>query len=510
MGGKAMTNRKEIELSDLQKKTPDEILAALKTLEDRVRSRLPEFKEEDRSGVPLVDWLVSQVLFVRNAWQFIKTDVHSDEEALWLLEMLSLPECLRRAKRNWQKKRLIEEALVHNNLRWRDVLGCRKKVATVERYPRTPDFNFHFRQLTPYGSKFYCPIKWPNPWGYPRLAEVMLQIRPGIYNGGPLSPIQAGSSISFFIQIFTNNGVLILDQPRTWDKKVCIEQLTVWKDLLDQHLSHLKKESAPHSPLKERDTSVVGLMGWGRALFPDVRDYHSLYQAVERLQDQLRADIERIKQGKAVQSRRARILQKYYAVPFITWFVQVRVLPFDLEPGMMAMVLGAWLSKIGMLSAREKRMVRNCAEQKIYFLNPKVDTDHARTLSSELVKRLGQFDRPLLGKSIHAYVWRFLRRGRFPNVIASLSESENYDEEDIESKRPLKITKRIPKGQRKRLAIRLGCHPKTVDRRYKEYCKKKKVTPCLVVWKNFSKNVLRKLPKVAKKGLYWTPSKDFS
>jgi len=447
-------NKKD--LRELQKRSPNEILDILKKLEAQIKSKSPKSKEEDYVGVPVVDWLVSQVLFVRKAWRFLKVQVSSIEEALWLLEMLSLPECLRRTSRIWKKERLIEEALVKGNLRWRDVLRCRRKSDSVESYPRTPNFNFYPRQLTPYISSIPCSRKWPNPWGYPRVIEFSLQILSSTQKGGALVPIQRGASFSFFIEIFTNRSSLIFDLPRKYESGECIDQLNQWKDLLDRHISSLKKDSSQISSHEEQ-SKIVGLIGWGSPLFYNIRDTQSLYKACQKLRMQLEKDIARLQGGKIRPSQRSTILQKHFHVPHMTWFVPLRTIPSDLSPDFLAMVLGAWLSKHDMLSRKEKEGIKRFFERKILFRAPDLTTDKARMISEEAFNRLGQFNRPLQGKSIGAYFGLTFRRRHSQNPKETRWEDMDQFEE-TSNQTPLgTILKRIPKGERLRLAKRLGC-----------------------------------------------------
>ena len=486
-----MPTLNKLDLEELQKSPPNEILEILNKFEGQIKSDLPKSREEDHVGVPIVDWLASQVLFVHEAWKFIKSQGYSDEAGLWILEMLSLPECIRRAKRKWQKKRLIEEALFKRNLRWRDILGCRKKSRVVETYQRNPDFNFFPRQLTPYISDIPCSRKWPNPWGYPRVVEITLQILSSTQSGGPLLPIQTGSSFSFFIQIFTNRGGLILDLPRDYKKNACIEMLKKWRDLLDHHISSLNNDSLPIS-YSEDQLKIVGLTGWGSPLFHNVRDTPALINAIQKLRNQLEKDMDRLESDKIRPSKRSAIMQKYFHVPQITWVVPVSTIPSDLSPGLLGMVLGAWLSEHYLLSRKGKRSIRRFIEQKILVMNPEMTVDKVRQLDRKLLKRLGQFNRPLRGRSIHSYLRYFSRQGELSKQWEILEGDMGHYKEDVKQIPFGTILKRIPKGERLRLAQRLGCNPKTISRHFRSYREERGFKNTLETWKRFKKKVCRK------------------
>lgn len=499
-----MTDQIQFDPADLREKSPEKAFESLDVLETQIRNKVSQLRSGDERsafpvGVPFVDWLVDQILFVSEAWTLLQAQGLPDGDALWLLEMLSLPECQRRARRKWQRKRLLQEALVKENLRWRDVLLNRRRGENVGYVPR--QLQFHTRQLTPYGSAIRSPKRWPSPWKFP--LDLFLSIHSWPAGGGStLQPLRSGSSLSFSIQLRTPVGTLLLDIPRDYNNEQCVKQLLYWRDQLDRCLARLEDGSLAVPSPGEGEKRFTGLLGWGRA-FAEAHDTESLRGVWRELRRDLNQDIERLSQRKLKRSKWAAIMQKHFAIPLAMSPKPKWVLPLDLQGVFLPMFIAVWMFMQGLLSIRQRRRVVTLIERELLLLDPEIEPQRAHSLVPEVIWRLGRFNRPLRGASVRYYLRLVLRRGRLSNredIRERRAENfENEMETAIGSEKLLDLEsiytpdrKRVPRGSLQEVARRLGCVPRTVARRYRRYCQRRKLSPAsLAAWACFRKDLSR-------------------
>jgi len=470
----------KIDVSALRQAKPEVIRRTLEESEDKVLSGLRKQKlvEEEifgerEGGIDVLQWLVDQILFVKAVWdQGIR-----DENDLWFLEMLALPYCLRHAQSRWHEKQLIHEALVKQSLNWQRVLHWQKGADNFQTDLR---LNFLSRQIGPYQSNIQrdrlrgwqskppSPRRRglsPIPEGDNKRLDLTLHLQswPSNDNVGPLRPIfplLCSGSDFFSIQANVANGTFLLDQPRDFDFDKCIAQLHRWQKLLEEHIktAALKSEEIP----QEYSLRFTALLGWGRTLIGPIQNNNSAIEDWAALSSRLTKDIQRLQTGKISKSERAHIMQRYFEIPGTTFLTDVRILPIDCPVSLLPLLIGGWMLENGLLSVREGRRFRKNIHLQLLMLEqhlimkkdlledePAIDFVLPPKLISETIHSLANFDRPLRGESVRRYLLRLLQRGCQPKVIGRRD--------------------RAPRGSRILLAEKLGCHPTTVSRKYKEF-----------------------------------------
>ena len=504
-----MSELSQMNLDAIRRKPPHEALHDLNHIETTIRQSVQardsvQKVDQLRLPVPVVEWLVDQIVFQRAAWEWIQVYKLPDEDVLWLLEMLALPECMRRARRRWQRTWLVEEALVQSNLHWRDVLSCRQRTSPIRRVPRTGAFQFYPRQLGPYQSPFRSPKRWPNPWKIP--FDFLLTIKgPGAEGGHLLQPLLHGSSLTFTIELRTLTGSLFLDFPRDYNGAECIQQLHQLRSFIEQCVMREQTDGAVHSAEQEHQ-EYVGFLG--RVRLGPAPDMAGLRQQWREYPAEIERDIERLHKPKLRKAQRAAILQRHFMIPATISLKPIHLLPLDLPTNALLIVIAAWMMERDLLSLHERRTVRHYVATRLLQLNSEMSPEQAQQLIPEVIQRLGNFARPLRGASVGAYLARVERR-KAPGIQEDLGdyspeveEVESEHEEDsvlMESvkqkgttrSRLLPATRRVPRGSLQRVAQRLGCHPKTVTRRYQRYCRTRKLTLGLEAWHIFQKHLSR-------------------
>lgn len=504
-----MSELHQINLAAIRQKSPHEALQDLVQVETAIRqsvdlSESVQKAEQMRLLVPVVEWLGDQIVFLRAAWEWVQVRKLSDEDTLWLLEMLALPECWRRSLRKWQRTRLLDEALVQSNLHWREVLSCRQRVDHIKHIPRTGAFQFYPRQLGPYQSPFRCPRRWPNPWKIP--FDFLLTIKwPGAEGGSLLQPLLSGSSLSFTIELRTLTGSVFLDVPRDYNAAKCIQQLEQLRSFIEQCVVRDQTDRALLSAEPEQQ-EFVGLLG--RVHLGPAPDVVSLRQQWRAYAADLERDIERLRNPKLRRAQRAAILQTHFMIAATMSLKPINILPLDLPIDVVPMVISAWMMERDLLSFHERRTVKRYFVAQLFQLNMDMTPDQAQRLVREVIQQLGNFARPMRGDSLRAYLRQVVRRNA-PATENGLSDDET-DVEQIESEaeedsalmesvkprgqprsRLEPARRRVPRGSLLRQAQRVGCHPKTIARRYQRYCREKGLIPSADSWRKYQRYTAR-------------------
>ena len=498
-----------INLAAIRQKPPHEALQDLIHVEAAIRqsvdlSESVQKAEQMRLPVPVVEWLGDQILFLRAAWEWLQVRTLSDEETLWLLEMLALPECWRRSLRKWQRTWLLDEALVQSNLHWRDVLSCQQRTDRMRHIPRTGAFQFYPRQLGPYQSPCRSPKRWPNPWKIP--FDFLLTIKwPGAEGGSLVQPLLSGSSVSFTIELRTLTGSLFLDGPRDDNRAECIRQLEQLRSLIDQCVVRDQTDSAFRSA-EPAPQEYVGLLG--RVRLGPAPDMASLCQQWRAYAADLERDIARLRNPKLRRAQRAAILQTHFMIAATMSLKPIHLLPLDLPIDMLPLVISAWMMERDLLSFHERRAVQRYVVARLLQLNTDMTPGLAQRLAREVIQQLGNFARPLGGDSIRAYLRQVVRRtapaieNGLRDDSTEVEEIESEAEEDsalMESMKPkrkprsrvMPAKRRVPRGSLLREAAHLGCHPKTVARRYHRYCREKRLIPSPDSWRKYRRYTAR-------------------
>ena len=504
-----MSELHHIHLAAIRQKPPHEALQDLIQVETAIRQSVHRSKSAQKAeqmppAVPVVEWLGDQIVFLRAAWEWLQVRKLSDEDTVWLLEMLSLPECWRRTLRKWQRTRLLDEALLQSNLHWRDVLSCRQRTDRMRHIPRTGAFQFYPRQLGPYQSPCRCPKRWPNPWKLP--FDFFLTIKwPGAEGGSLLQPLLSGSSFSFTIELRTLTGSVFLDVPRDYNGAECIRQLQQLRSCIDQCVVRDQTDSALRSAEPEPQ-EYVGLLG--RVRHGPAPDVVSLRQQWRAYAANLERDIARLRNPKLRRAQRAAILQTHFMIAATMSLKPIHLLPLDLSIDVLPLVVSAWMMERDLLSFHERRTVKRYVVAQLLQRNGDMTPSQAQRLVREVIQRLGNFARPLGGDSIRAYLRQVVRReapaiqhGLCDNVT-EMDEIEGEAVEDsalMESVKPkgqprsrlMPAKRRVPRGSLLRQAQRVGCHPKTIARRYQRYCREKRLIPSADSWRKYRRYTSR-------------------
>jgi len=125
-------------------------------LEGQEREICRRLEAEDASfrriGIPLIDYAVDQVRFFLEAVRLLRAQGLTEWAVLERAELLSLPECLRRAHAPWQRERLITEAREREWSCWQRVLDARDPASEVGVVPRHAHWPPPTIQFSPYPS----------------------------------------------------------------------------------------------------------------------------------------------------------------------------------------------------------------------------------------------------------------------------------------------------------------------------------------------------------------------
>ena len=480
-----MTLLMKTDAAQLRRESPDEIICVLRDLEAEISNKLNSdpLRETARTGIPLLDWLVDQVGFVAEVW---RRGIR-DENDLWLMEMLSLPECLRRARSQWQRRDLCDHALVKDNLTWRKVLLSRKKKDPVEIYPRSL-LDFHFWDLIPYRSE----ARWPHIWRFPAYLSLHRHQPEFSSHVGTLIPmgVLPDNKGFFTIELTLPYDRYILDSPRTYDQQSVLALLKTWEEIAKANISRLTDDVA-HSPSALAGREAGELTEQTRQK-SDLRDTQILKQFEKQILASLDKDIKRLQDTSQMSaSKRSRILQKYLSIPMVKFLTPVKILPLDSSPNIVAMILGSTLFERGIFKRNQRAEFLRFLQKQFLIFDTGNDsgrmTERKRRLAEDrpiglnrlgpllrpVIKILASFNRPLRGQSVKAYLGLMLQRAR-PDQMEVANRC------------------RVPKGELQRLGKILGRSPRTVSRFYREFYEEKGYPPSPDTWKKFKKAKMRK------------------
>jgi len=421
------TNGSRISSKDLRSRPPELILRELESIEREIFNQVRKGLQERRSGVRLLDWLVDQVLFVVEVqkWE-LRT-----EDDLWLLEMLSLPECVRQARLAWQKAALINHALIKGNLRWQDVMRCRSRrdLNSISIWPRA-SIDLAPRQLGPYIAGSLPPRGFPFHGTYRAdLTLKMQQLIVPLQDRGlltPVHPLPDGlTCLTVEITLGTirkpaSNFTVFLDLPRQNDPaavSAALEQMLSLIDITLQNWDQGAADGLANSAHQEHNKQI-------QLNAPTIQ----LMSTLRRLRRNILADIPRLRRFRKRRSGTTKLLQKYLRIPQATYRTSVRVLPVDCQESLLPVILGAWVYEL--MTRREKHQFRQYVWKQLFFLsastlgtergkNEAIDFDKMGALVPGIIKALRDFNRPFSGASIRAYLRKSLKRARSqdPSVL---------------------------------------------------------------------------------------------
>ncbi len=361
-----------------------DLIPTLERQEHAIRERL-EREEASllRTGVPLVDYAVDQVRFFLEALRLLRADGLTQYDALERAELLSLPECLRRASAPWQRERLIKEARERQWLCWQRILDARHPDSMVGVLPRHPGWPVGTIQFSPY----------PSTIGAHDLTSVVtLEADVAFAFGLPRNPVhpfrELTPALGWSLQLVFSGFVRVLIDP-PWDRNMPAARVAL-REMAD-HLEQLAESAAgaadppPTQALKHWRNVAKALRG-----------------AANRL-------------AHTTGRGRAAILQQCFSLPGLVWSAS----PFafvtdDMPPDLMAERIGFALKATNVLSPDEWRRFKKFVELRLLIDHQAagITTDEARQLRTKLMN----FVRPLRVQSARQYEKKTLWGLRSPRA----------------------------------------------------------------------------------------------
>jgi hypothetical protein len=238
---------------------------------------------------------------------------------------------------------------------------------------------------------------------------------------------------------------------------------------------------------------------------PDVATLRQQWRAYAA---DLERDIERLRNPKLRRAQRAAILQTHFMIAATMSLKPIHLLPLDLPIDVLPLVISAWMMERDLLSFHERRTVKRYVVARLLQLNMDMTPGQAQRLVREVIQQLGNFARPLGGDSLRAYLRLVVRReapaieNGLDDDLTEVEEIESEAKEDsalMESMKPKgqprsrlePARRRVPRGSLLRESAHLGCHPKTVARRYQRYCREKRLIPSADSWQKYRRYLSR-------------------
>jgi len=305
-----------------------------------------------------------------------------------------------------------------------------------------------------------------------------------------------------FYSIELNLGTLtiFLDVPREYDQDKCLALLTRFKNRVQDAVSQIRAGLVPIDG-KAGQFHAVGLLGFGRSLV-EAKSAKSLTESYESLRRIIEADIAKLQSPKIKMSRIARIMQEYFALPQTFYLTQLRILPLDVDPRILTLILGSQLFRQNIFSVREKRRFRKFVAGQLLALNLKSRIEDLEPLANEVILKLADFSRPLRGGSIKKYLLQILKRISTKTeyeTVVDANDLYEIERSKYRNKGPdyippdwtttAAIPRKIPKGELSRTAASQGIHPRTLSRRYQKFCREKQSIPGRESWSKFKKTL---------------------
>ncbi len=372
-----------------------ELLPELERQEHRILKRVRgEEASLLRTGVALVDYAVDQVRYFLEGWRGLRADGLTDLAALEQAEFLSLPECLRQAKRQWKKDLLLKYAGSRQWFCWQRVLDARRPTDEVNVLPRQPGWPGATVQLSPY------PSSQRLPKGAMVTLEAAMHPNPGL-QPSPVHPVRKlqfiqGLGDQFIERVITWSLELVLFHKKRSRPPLRIFIDPPWDFDVEAARVALRNlaaqlEATAESAARRPDPPPEEAIGVCR------RDAEAVRAAADRL-------------GPASASERAVILQRCFSLPGAIHLSAVTSLTEDLPPDRMGALIGFRLRKAGLLSVREGRRIDKYAERLLLMAHEDLTPAGAKQMG----KKLATFVRPLRQESLTSYERKMLRRIRSP------------------------------------------------------------------------------------------------
>ncbi len=369
------------------------VLPALERREQRIRERLQAAEASlPRTGVALIDYAIDQVRFFLEAWRDLKAAGHSDLSGLEYAGLLSLPECLRKAKLKWKKDLLLKYAGSGQWACWQRALDARSATDEVSVVPRQPGWPGSIIQLSPY----------PSATRLPPGAMVTLEAAICHNPGGQPSPVHPLRTLQ--------------QTPAWWDQ--FLQRTLAWSlQLVFYHKRRRRPLRVLIDPAWDFDREAAQA-----ALREIAKRTEALAEAASRGPNPFRVEItecwrmnakallgaaNRLVSGSP--SEWAAVLQRCFVLPGATYLIPVAFLTQDLPPHLMDILLGFQVKARGLLSVRESRRFDQYVGRRLqeeYELTPPA--------AKWLAAKLAHFQRPLREESVTRYVNKVLKRFEFP------------------------------------------------------------------------------------------------
>jgi hypothetical protein len=429
------------------------LVAELEQTERTVRERLSRRAEEalaggqfmPPTGVPLIDYAMDQVRFFREAWSLHKEQGLTDLATLERVELLSLPECLRRVRRRrWSRATLMEYALSGEWTCWQSILELKKPSKDLPVMPRVRGWPCGLRLLGPYPSSTrlragpLINLEAEVSLDPTERRDALHPIRPlSVAEGQPQSPFKWTLCMSIWHRRRGKPPLRIrIDPP--WGFSLEGAQITL-RELADRLGATADgATSAPEPP-------------------PD-----PVIQYWKQLAEGLRSVAERLPELRP--GRRAALFERCYEIVGTFDLVPVTFVTDDMPSDLLAQSIGFSLKTGGLLSVREVRTVGRAVEDRLRRDYPDTSPSELR----QLHRGLEGLRRPLRHASVRAYERQVL----------------NY----LRNRRARRRTLREPL---ERLSRRLGMHPRTAYRRFKRFLRERGLRRTYRSFRLFSRHLRR-------------------